>query len=115
MHPRNEANSLLTDEEIRRPLSPLQWQQVNKIICSWLNRSDQIARSARSCTRIIKESLEWLDPFFQRYVESSYYRIPAARRPISSLIEQICFICTPLQHQFHPHRHASKAAILAFI
>ncbi len=76
MHPRNEADSLLTDEEIRRPLSPLQWQQVNKIICSWLNRSDQIARSARSCTRIIKENLEWLDPFFQRYVESSYYRCP---------------------------------------
>ena len=76
MNPRNEADRLLTDEEIKRPLAPLHWQKFNKIIYSWLDRSDEIFRSARSSARIIRENLEWLDPLFQRYVEASYYRCP---------------------------------------
>ena len=75
MHPRNEANRLLADEEVRRPLSPLVWQQCNRIISSWLTgSSNEISRSARSWAKIIKENLEWLDPLFQRYVETSFNR-----------------------------------------
>jgi len=77
MNPRNEANRLLADEDIRRPLSPLRWQQYNQIISAWLARSMEICRSARSCALIVKENLEWLDPFFQRFVEDSYHRCQA--------------------------------------
>jgi hypothetical protein len=76
MHQRNEVERLLTDADIRRPLLPLRWQQVNKIINSWLGSSDEITRSAQSRARVIAANLEWLDPFFQRYVEASYYRCP---------------------------------------
>jgi hypothetical protein len=73
MSRRNEADRLLADEEIRRPLSPLRWQQCNTIIAAWLERSNEICRSAQSWARIIRENLEWLDPLFQRYVEASYH------------------------------------------
>ena len=76
MHPRNKADRLLLDEEIRRPLSPLHWQKFNKIISAWLRRNHEISRPARSWARVIKANLEWLDPHFQRYVEASYHRCP---------------------------------------
>ena len=77
MKPRNEANRLLADEDIRRPLSPLRWQQCNKNISSWLARSKEIRRSAHAWALTIRGNLEWLDPFFQRYVDASYYRCQA--------------------------------------
>ena len=76
MNPRNEADRLLTDEDIKRPLAPLHWQKFNKIISAWLRRNHEISRPARSWARVIKANLEWLDPHFQRYVEASYHRCP---------------------------------------
>ena len=73
---KNRVERLLTDEDIRRPLLPLRWQQLNKIICSWLGSSDDIARPAQAWSRVIKENLEWLDPLFQGYVETSYRHCP---------------------------------------
>jgi hypothetical protein len=55
MYPRNEADRLLTDEEIRRPLWPLHWQQVNKIISASIPHSQTRIKSGDPCLYLTEQ------------------------------------------------------------
>jgi len=64
----------LSDSEVRRPLVPREWRDLNAGLEAWFRGRQEIWSQAHRLAEGILDLIRWLDPFFERYESESYPR-----------------------------------------
>jgi len=62
----------LSDSDVRRPLAPNAWRNLNAALEAWFRGHHEIWSQAHRLAEGIFDLIRWLDPFFERYERESY-------------------------------------------
>ena len=61
-----------SDSDVRRPLAPHTWRDLNGALEAWFRAHQEIRSKAHRQAERIFGLIKWLDPFFERYERESY-------------------------------------------
>ena len=61
-----------SDSDVRRPLAPHTWRDLNGALEAWFRGHQEIRSQAHRQAERIFGLIKWLDPFFERYERESY-------------------------------------------